>query len=327
MAVAYNQVTVMARVQGFVQQIAYKDGDRVKAGQLLFLIEPAPYEAQLQQAQAQLAADQAQYDFAAIEYQRQATLAVNSFAAAQTAADQAKATRDSAKAKVENDRAAVAIASINLGYTRVTAPFDGVATNHLVSLGQLVGVGSPTALANVVQLDPIYVTFSANDQEVQQFQTALRKKGIPWPDPSAVSLAIGLTSQTGYPYQGQMDYVSPTADSATGTVLARAVVQNPNNEILPGYYTNVRASAPVLAAPALLVPEVSLGADQEGRYVLVVNKDNVVEKRHLTLGQPEWALRVITAGLQPDDNVVVTGLERAIPGNKVAPQPAPPPAS
>ncbi|HET6183058.1 MAG TPA: efflux RND transporter periplasmic adaptor subunit [Acetobacteraceae bacterium] len=327
MAVAYNQVTVMARVQGFVQQIAYKDGDRVKAGQLLFLIEPAPYEAQLQQAQAQLAADQAQYDFAAIEYQRQATLAVNSFAAAQTAADQAKATRDSAKAKVENDRAAVAIASINLGYTRVTAPFDGVATNHLVSLGQLVGVGSPTALANVVQLDPIYVTFSANDQEVQQFQTALRKKGIPWPDPSAVSLAIGLTSQTGYPYQGQMDYVSPTADSATGTVLARAVVQNPNNEILPGYYTNVRASAPVLAAPALLVPEVSLGADQEGRYVLVVNKDNVVEKRHLTLGQPEGALRVITAGLQPDDNVVVTGLERAIPGNKVAPQPAPPPAS
>ena len=324
--VAYNQVTVQARVQGFVQQIAYKDGDKVKAGQLLFLIEPAPYEAQLQQAQANLAADQAQYEYNALEYQRQATLAAKNFAA-QSAADQAKSARDTAKAKVQNDEAAIAIASINLGYTRVTAPFDGIATNHLVSLGQLVGGGTQTALANVVQLDPIYVTFTASDQQVQNFHAALAKKGLTATSPGAIAIKVGLMTQTGYPYEGTLDYISPTADPTTGTVLARAVVPNPKQDLLPGYYANVRASSEVLAAPALLIPAVALGADQEGRYALVVNKENVVEQRHITLGQEEGALRVIASGLKPDDNVIVTGLERAIPGNKVAPRPAPPPAA
>lgn len=325
--VAYNQVTVQARVQGFVQQIAYKDGEQVKAGQLLFLIEPAPYEAQLQQAQANLAADQAQYTYNELEYNRQAALAVQSFAASKSAADQAKAQADTYKAKVQNDQAAIAIASINLGYTRVLAPFDGIATNHLVSLGQLVGVGTPTALANVVQLDPVYVTFTANDQQVQNFHAALVKKGLSEISPNAVTITIGLMSQSGYPFQGTLDYISPTADPTTGTVLARAILPNPKRNLLPGYYVNVRAGSKALAAPALLVPDVALGANQEGRYLLVVNKDNIVEERQVTLGQQEGALRVIATGVNPDDNVVVSGLERAIPGNKVAPHPAPSPAA
>jgi multidrug efflux system membrane fusion protein len=328
--VAYNQVTVQARVQGFVQQIAYKDGEQVKAGQLLFLIEPVPYEAQLQQAQANLAADQAQYTYNELEYKRQAALAVNQFAASQSAADQAKAQADTYKAKGQNDQAAIAIASINLGYTRVVAPFDGIATNHLVSLGQLVGVGTPTALATVVQLDPIYVTFTANDQQVQQFHAALLKKGdtgLAGPTPNTISIGIGLMTQSGYPYEGTLDYISPTADSTTGTVLVRAILPNPKRDLLPGYYVNVRASSKLLAGPALLVPDVAMGADQEGRYVLIVNKENVVEQRHVTLGQEEGALRVIASGLKADDNVIVTGLERAIPGNKVAPHPAPPTAA
>jgi membrane fusion protein, multidrug efflux system len=326
--IAYNQVTVMARVQGFVQQIAYTDGQQVKAGQLLFLIEPAPYEAQLQQAQGNLAADQAQYAFAVPEYERKFVLSKdNQLAATQEQVDQARATRDTDKAHMQTDQAQVANASINLGYTRVTAPFDGVVTNHQVSLGQLVGQGSPTGLANVVQLDPIYVTFNAPDQRIQEFHLALAKKGQTAISPNAVTVRIGLPTQSGYPYEGRLDYVSPTADQTTGTVLARVVVANPHHDLLPGYLVHVRASAKVLAAPTLFVPNVALGTDQEGRYVLVVDKNNVVQQKHVQTGQEDGALTVITAGLEPDDNVVVTGIDRAIPGNKVAPRPAPPPAS
>jgi RND family efflux transporter MFP subunit len=322
--VAYNQVTVEARVQGFLQQIAYKDGDLVKAGQLLFLIEPAPYQAQLQQAQGTLTADQAQYVYDAVQYQRQLSLNRSGDFASQSAVDQALAARDSAEGHIQTDKAAIANASINLGYTRVMAPFDGVATNHEVSLGQLVGNGGPTALANVVQLDPIYVTFNVPDQRMQEFHLALAKKGLTEISPDAVAIGIGLPTQSGYPYEGSLDYVSPTADSTTGTVMGRVVVHNPNHDLLPNYLVNVHASAPILAAPALLVPEVALGQDQQGRYVLVVNKNNLVEQKHVETGQQQGTLIVISSGLDPDENVIVSGLEAAIPGNKVAPHPAPP---
>ena len=325
--VAYNQVTVEARVQGFVQQIAYQDGEQVKAGQLLFLIEPAPYQAQLKQAAGNLAADQAQYVYAGVEYDRQVAMAKGQLAASQSQVDQWRSTRDTAKGHIQTDEAAVANASINLGYTRVTAPFDGIATNHLVSLGQLVGSGSATALANVVQLDPIYVTLNVPDQRVQEFHLALAKKGLTAISPNAVAVRIGLPTQSGFPYEGRLDYISPTADSTTGTVMARVVVDNPHHDLLPNYLVHVRASARVLAAPALFVPNVALGTDQQGRYVLVADKNDVVQQRHVETGQEDGALTVITAGLEPDDNVIVTGLDRAIPGNKVVPRPAPPPAS
>jgi RND family efflux transporter MFP subunit len=326
--VAYNQVTVEARVQGFVQQIAYQDGDQVKAGQLLFLIEPAPYEAQLKQAAGNLAADQAQYVYAGLEFDRQVALIKdNHLAASQSQADQWRSNRDTAKGHIQTDEAAVANASINLGYTRVTSPFDGIATNHLVSLGQLVGNGGATALANVVQLDPVYVTLNVPDQRVQEFHLALAKKGLTAISPNAVAVRIGLPTQSGFPYEGRLDYVSPTADSTTGTVMARVVVDNPHRDLLPNYLVHVRASAQVLAAPALFVPNVALGTDQQGRYVLVADKNDVVAQKHVETGQEDGALTVITAGLEPDDNVIITGLDRAIPGNKVAPRPAPPPAS
>jgi RND family efflux transporter MFP subunit len=324
---AYNQVTVEARVQGFVQQIAYEDGEQVKAGQLLFLIEPAPYQAQLQQSQSALSADQAQYDYAALEYQRQFDLAKGKLAASQSAVDQARATRDTDNAHIKTDEAAMAVAAINLGYTHVMAPFAGVVTNHRVSLGQLVGVGGPTALANVVQLDPIYVTFTAPDQRFQAFHLALAKKGLTAISPKAVTIKIGLPTQSGFPYEGRLDYVSPTADQTTGTVMARVVVANPHHNLLPGYLVHVRAFASVLAAPALFVPNVALGTDQQGRYVLVVDKNNVVQQKHVETGQEDGALTVITAGLEPGDNVIVAGIDRAIPGNKVAPHPAPSPVS
>lgn len=324
--VAYNQVDVAARVQGVVQKIAYTDGTPVKAGQLLFLIEPAPYEAKLQQAQASLAAAEAQYAQASAEYSRQASLGRSDFSS-RSAVDQAKAARDADKANVANQQAAVALASINLGYTRVTAPFDGIATNHLVSVGELVGVTGPTKLAAVVQLDPIYVNFTASEQEVQMLHAALAQRHLTVADLGTTSVRIGLMTTPGYTLHGTLDYISPVVDPSTGTLALRAVVRNPAHDLLPGYFVRVRVTSDKLAEPALLVPAVALGADQGGRYVLVVNKQDVVEERHVKLGQQEGALRVVTAGLTPKDAVIVTGLEHAIPGAKVTPKPAPPPAS
>ena len=171
-AVAYNQVDLEARVQGYLQEIDYQDGAEAKQADTLFVIEPAPYQAQLQQAQATLAATQADLVQAEAEFYRQSTLGKSDFAS-QSKVDEARAKRDSDKAQILNNQAGVTIAAINLGYTRVTAPFDGVVTAHLVSVGGLVGVTGPTKLATIVQLDPIYVTFTVSEQQVLRIKAAM----------------------------------------------------------------------------------------------------------------------------------------------------------
>jgi membrane fusion protein, multidrug efflux system len=319
--VAYNDVDLEARVQGFVQSIDYKDGQQVKAGTTLFVIEPAPYEAKQQQAQASLQGAQAQYAQADAEYNRQAQLGRSDFAS-RSAVDQALATRDSDKANIANQQAGVVLASINLSYTRVTAPFDGVVTQHLVSVGELVGVSGPTKLASIVQLEPIYVTFSINEQDVQRIRADLARAGIKVADLGKVSVEVGLTTEQGYPHEGVLDYAAPQVDTSTGTLTLRAVFPNRQRALLPGYFVRVRVPLQHLGGKALLVPDAALGTDQSGRYLLVVGKDNVVEQRAVQTGQEQGALRVIASGLQPDDRVVITGLARAIPGEKVAPEPA-----
>ena len=164
-AVAYNMVDLEARVQGYLQAINYQDGAEAKQADTLFVIEPAPYQAQLQQAQATLAATQADLVQAEAEFTRQFTLGKSDFAS-QSKVDEARAKRDSDKAQIQNNQAGVTIAAINLGYTQVTAPFDGMVTAHLVSVGGLVGVTGPTKLATIVQLDPIYATFTVSEQQV-----------------------------------------------------------------------------------------------------------------------------------------------------------------
>ncbi len=314
-AVAYNDVDLVARVEGFVQTIDYQDGAEVKAGTRLFVIEPTPYQARLQQAQASFASAQAQYVQAEAEYQRQLSLGKKDFAS-QSAVDQARATRDTAKANVTNQQAGVALAGINLGYTSVTAPFDGVATQHLVSVGDLVGVNAATKLASIVQLAPIYVTFSISDQDVQRIRADLAAAGRTLKDLGKISVEAGLTTEKGYPHHGVLDYVSPQVDSGTGTLTVRGVFENKDRTLLPGYFVRVRVprARPV---PALLVPDAALGSSQAGRYLLVVNKDGVVEQRSVTIGALDGALRVITSGVAPDDRVVISGLSRAIPGEKV----------
>jgi RND family efflux transporter MFP subunit len=318
-AVAFNQVDLQARVQGYLQEINYQDGDQVKLADTLFIIEPRPYQAQLQQAQATLSGTQADLAQAEAEFYRQSTLSKNDFAS-QSKVDEARAKRDGDKAKIVSDQAGVTIAAINLGYTRIAAPFDGVVTAHQVSVGGLVGVTGPTKLATIVQLDPIYASFTVSEQQVLRIKTVLAAQGVNPQEIKGSPIEVGLMTDTGYPHAGKLDYVAPMMDPATGTLTARAVLSNADRRLLPGMFLRIRIPLSHQKANALLVPDEALGADQGGAYLLVVDKDNRVEQRSVQTGQLEGRLRVIAAGLAPDDLVVISGNQKAIPGATVVPQ-------
>lgn len=321
-ATAYNSADLMARVDGFVQSIDYKDGARVKAGHVLFVIEPGPYQAKLQQAQAAVAQAQAQATQTDAEFARQSSLGRSDFAS-RSAVDQARANRDANQASLASQQAALTQAQINLTYTGVKAPFDGVVTQHLVSVGALVGVGGPTKLASIVQLDPIYVTIRISEQDVQRVRADLAKAGETLAELGTIPVQVGLMTENGYPHQGVLDYADPQVDASTGTLLVRAVLDNHDSTLLPGYFVRVRIPRARKAVPALLVPDDAVGNSQAGPYLLVVAKDDTVELRRVRTGALDGGLRIIVAGLQPDDRVIVAGLSRAVPGQKVAPQPAP----
>lgn len=319
--VAFNQVDLVARVQGFLQEIKYQDGALAKRGDTLFVIEPAPYEAKLRQAQASQDSAAAQLAQSEAEYQRQATLGRRDFSS-QSTVDQALATRDSNRANLANQQAGVTIAAINLGYTHVTAPFDGRVTAHLVSVGELVGVTGPTQLATIVQLRPIYATFNISEQDVQRIRADLARRGLTVADLGKIPVEAGLMTEDGYPHSGTLDYAAPNVDSSTGTLTLRAVFANDDGVLLPGFFVRVRVPMTRDRREALLVPDQALGADQSGRYLMVVNKDNKVDQRSVKVGQLVGSLRVIETGLSPDDAVVVAGLQHAIAGQKVLPEPA-----
>jgi RND family efflux transporter MFP subunit len=311
---AVNSVDLVARVQGFIQEISYKDGDFVKQGAPLFTIEPEPYRLKLVASQAAQAGAAATLKQTEAEYKRQADLAGKQFAS-QSVLDQAEATRDSAQANLQQADANTKQAAINLGYTNVTAPFDGVVTARQVSLGQLVGANSATVLATIVQIDPIYVNFTASERDVLQARANLTRTGRTTADLMGMTVEVGLQTEDGYPHKGKLDYVAPTIDPSTGTLAARATLENADRALLPGYFVRVRI--PYEHQPGLLVPDLALGSDQGGRYVLVVNNDNVVEQRKVDPGQVVGELRVIDKGLTKDARVIVGGIMRAIPGQKV----------
>jgi RND family efflux transporter MFP subunit len=311
---AINSVDLVARVQGFVQAISYNDGDFVKKGTSLFTIEPEPYKLKVDSAKSAVVSAQATLTQAEAEFQRQAAL-ITKQVSTQANYDKALAQRDSAQADLQTAQSNEKQAEINLGYTNVTAPFDGVVTARLVSIGQLVGASSPTMLATIVQLDPIWVNFTASERDVLQVRATLASRGETTAALLGLPVEVGLQNESGYPHKGKLDYIAPNVDPSTGTLAARATLENGNPQLLPGYFVRVRI--PSKPRPALLVPDAALGSDQGGRYVLVVNKDSVVEQRKVEPGQLVGELRVIDSGLTKDDRVVVGGIMRAIPGEKV----------
>lgn len=310
-------VDLVARIQGFVQGISYTDGAEVKTGDILFTIEPLPYQAKLQEAQAAEASAQATLNNAQTNFSRQESLQRGAVASVQ-ALDDARAQRDTAQAGLVQAQANTQIAAINYGYTRVLAPFNGRVSAHLVSLGDLVG-SQPTKLATIVQMQPMYVTFNVSEQVVIRIRHNVAETDRQGLAIQSIPAQIGLQGETGYPHRGHMDYVAPTVDPATGTLLARGVLDNTDRTLLPGYFARVRVPLDTDVS-ALLVPDVALGADQGGRYLLVVGKDNVVAEKHVAIGPLEKGnLRVVESGLQADDLVVIDGLQRAVPGQTVAP--------
>ena len=314
-ASAVNSVDLVARVQGFVQAISYADGDFVKKGTSLFTIEPQPYKLKVEGAKASVVSAQATLTQAQAEYERQAAL-IGKQVSTQANYDKALAQRDSAQADLQSAQSNEQQAEINLGYTDVTAPFDGVVSARQVSIGQLVGANSPTVLATIVQLDPIWVNFNASERDVLQVRASLASRGETTAALIGIPVEVGLQTEDGYPHDGKLDYVAPTVNASTGTLAGRAVFANTDRTLLPGYFVRVRIASRQ-QQPALLVPNVVLGSDQGGAYVLVVNHDNVVEQRKVEAGQVVGELRVIESGLGKDDRVIVGGIMRAIPGQKV----------
>lgn len=313
-----QSVDLVARVQGVLESINYKDGSFVKKGTTLFTIEPETYKLKLEQAQAAEAGSQASLKQAETDYKRQVDLVARQ-AVSQATLDTSTSNRDNAQANLQQAQANTKIAAINYGYTDVVAPFDGIVSAHLVSVGELVGAASPTQLATIVQLDPIYVNFNVNEQDVLRVRAEAKRRGLTSSDLTQLPIEVGLQTEVGYPHKGKLDYAASTINQSTGTLAVRGVLPNADRVLLPGYFVRVRVPFDQ-QQNALLVPDVALGSDQAGRYLLVVNGDNVVEQRKVGTGPLEGELRVIESGLKADDRVVIAGLLRAIPGQKVDPQ-------
>ncbi|MBV8594125.1 MAG: efflux RND transporter periplasmic adaptor subunit, partial [Caulobacteraceae bacterium] len=317
---AYNSVDLVARVQGYLETINYQDGSFVTKGTRLFGIEQDTYQQQLDQAQATLAANQATLEYNKAEFQRQSTLGQQDFASRATV-QQWKANQDSATAQVMSANAQIELAKINLGYTNVLAPFDGVVSNHLVDVGALVGNGGATKLATIVQMDPMYVYFTLSESQVLSIKDNNAKMGLPFrtTDLGGIPVEIGLQGEEGYPHKGHMNYADPQVNQSTGALTARAIFDNKDGALLPGLFVRVRTPIGHLDK-AMLTRNDAIGTSQEGPYVLVVSPDNVIQRKVVKTGDKEGQLRIIEAGLDPSDWVVTEGIQRAFPGAKVEPQ-------
>jgi RND family efflux transporter MFP subunit len=312
---ASKTVDLVARVEGYLRSVDFKDGSLVRAGELLFVIEPEPYQAKLASQQAQLANAQS-------EYERQLRM-IKENATSQANVEKWRSQRDQAAA-------AVTLARINLGYTRITAPFAGRIDRHLVDPGNLVGsTGTATKLATLEQIDPAFVYFSVNERDVLRVRAAAREHGHPInAEVPAIPVALGLQTEQGYPHDGVLDFAGTGLDTGSGTLQLRAVVPNAQRIFLPGLFARLRIP---LGAPAahLMVPDRVVSSDQVGSYVLVVGPDHKVVQQRIETGAREAGLRAVLTGLSPESEVVVDGLQNAIPGNFVTPteRPLTPPAA
>jgi RND family efflux transporter MFP subunit len=321
-AAAVNSANLVARVSGFVETINYKDGDIVKKGTLLFTIEPETYKLKLEQAKAAEESAQATVTQTDADYERQAFLAKTSTASKATL-ENATAARDTAHANLTQAHVNTQLAEMNYGYASVSAPFDGYVTARTVSVGEYVGgAGTPTVLATIVQITPIYVNFNVSEDDVIRIREDMRRRNLTPQDLKKIPIEVGLQTEQGYPHKGMLDYAAPSINASTGTLAVRGILENADRALLPGNFVRVRVPTISSLENALLVPETALGTDQGGRYLLVVGKDDVAEQRKVEVGPLDGTERVIMKGLAADDRVIVEGLLRAIPGEKVEPHTA-----
>jgi len=310
----FLRVDIRARVKGFLKEILYDPSRPVAKGALLFRIDPAEYQAALNSARAELRSREADLTLADATVKRYET-AYETRAVSEVQLLEARAKRDVAEAAVNAADAAVKHAELELGYTRIEAPISGHISEKQVDVGNLVGASEPTLLATLVHDEKIYAYFNVPEQDVLRARSSRTR---PPGEKPGIQCEMALATDTGFPHVGEVDYADPEIDKATGTLRVRAVFENPNRDILPGLFVRVRIPLGTLK-DALLVPESAIGADQAGRFVLVVNPENVVELRLVKLGPREGDMHVILKGIQAEDRVIVNGLLRARPGLKVNP--------
>jgi RND family efflux transporter MFP subunit len=314
---AINSVTLRARVDGYLEKVFFRDGQIVKKNQPLFLIEQDTYQAQLQQAEGAVLTQKALLDHATIEYTRYSGL-LKQKAASETDVENWHYQRDSAQAGLLTAQGQRDLAKINLGYTSVTAPFDGRIDRRQVDPGNLVGPATTSTLAEISQIDPLYVYFNISESDLSRL---VKANDIISVQAAKVSVRMALTNEEGFPHEGHLDFVATTVTQATGTLLLRGVFPNPQSEMLPGQFARLRV--PVgKEKSATLVPQEALSFDQQGSYVLIVNEsnNNTVERRNVKTGATRGTMYVVEEGLTGDEWVIVKGLLRAAPGRQVSPE-------
>ncbi len=327
-AEASAQVEVPARVPGVLQEMLFQPGTRVAEGDLLFVIDPVVYEADLRVAKAELASAEARKLARSKALERGQTL-IKQNAISQAKLDEAEADNRAASAEVQIRQAKLKQAQIKLDYTQVKAPISGRVGRNRVDPGNLVGDGEATILTEVTDYDPMYVYFTLNERDLlrvlEKYRSRVEEKGIDARrEPAAkaeMALFIGLANETGYPHEGVLDFAESGVDTETGTLQLRGVFANSETpaRLFPGLFVRVRLPS-VERSNIPLVSERAIGVDQGGTYLLVVTGENQVEKRAVVLGQLIENMRVIEDGLKNDEWVIVNGMQRARPGGKVDPE-------
>ncbi|HYW62168.1 MAG TPA: efflux RND transporter periplasmic adaptor subunit [Bradyrhizobium sp.] len=321
---AVDEVQVRARVGGFVTSVEFRDGAIVHAGDLLYVIDPRPFEAVALQADGQLSDARAKAELARRELDRALTL-VQTSAVSESIVDQRRQTLQAAHAAQMQAEGALKAAQLNIEFTHVKAPMAGRAGRHLVSVGNLVqgSEGTATLLTSIVTLDPIYIYFDVDEATYLKNNRLWFEGRRPSSRDTPNPVQVTLTGEAKPSHDGKMDFIDNRLDVSTGTLRSRAVIPNTDLSILPGQFGRVRliGSAPY---EALLLPDAAVATDQSRKIVFVVKEDDTVEARPVTLGPLDEGLRVIREGVRAEDRVIVNGIQRARVGGKVAPHAAPP---
>ncbi len=311
---AVERVEIRPRVSGYIASVNFVQGREVAKGEVLFVIDPRPYEAALKQAEAQLAQARSQLTLATSEQDRAMKL-LAAHAISREELESRDAALQQANANVAGAQAAVDTAALNVSFTRVTSPINGVVSRAEITAGNLVTSGQ-TLLTTVVSVDPIYVSFQGDEQGFLNFMNFARQGGaadITHP------VFVGLANEEGYPHRGAIAFVDNEIDAATGTVRARGRLDNHDRQFTPGMFARVKITG-TNTFPALLINESAVGTDQGLKYVLRVGTDNTIEYRQVKLGPVVDGLRVVREGLNVGDTIVVNGLQHVRPGMTITPQ-------
>ena len=310
-----DSVEIRARVQGILQTADFTAGTIVEKDALLFTIEPEPFQARLDAAKAALSKTEAALKLAEANLERAETL-VASKAVSKEEYQTKIAQRDAAAAQILADKADIEQASIDLSYTKIHSPIRGKVGRKLVDPGNLVGGVEKTLLTTVVSLDPMYVYFDVSEPIVLEYLKWKRETKLP---DAQKKIYLGLANEEGYPHEGELNYLDNQVDPATGTALIRGIFPNAKGFLYPGLYVRIRIPGQT-QKDAILVKEEAIGTDLAGKFVLVVDKDNIVEQRQVELGTLVDGMRVIRKGLSADEKYIVKGIQRARPGLPVEPQ-------